>query len=1006
LALVEAAVYDPSSGTWSTATVYSNSSTPIDGYHATVAYNRVDGHLYCCHWIYDTAADLAQIATHRSPDGVTWQTVSEYALDVGVDISGSAGTGAAGYEVSRLRMGFVGGQCLLMGHVIKNDTDGTPPRRDWAAQFASQSRGARFTTVSIDQVVGTVGGALGTETSFSHHSVVVLDDTLTVVFPSSGNGVPSFSVFYTVPLPSAFSPFHNRAAGVLDDAFFAFTGDTGSGVTGPAGHVLQIGTYAVTDGDGSAWVGEDGAAYWAGRLLDPTSAVPGAAFMMISADGFKTSTGIQYAGNGGTWLVPGADASKGSVLYTGDPSTYLTDFVGVNHRGRQVLIGISETDVTTSKTLTATFLGGATTVTLPGKIAYPAPYQRSGWTESYIPFELPANVSSLTTTGAGTDTIGTDGLLNRATSSNTKYSTFAATSTVAQGVIARMGLTVTSGGARTSDQIALLVRSGDGSNDYEVSLRFDTSGFRINDNNAPGPVGTDKTSVAPSGGIDVLVAIAGGKLSVWFRALSSKSDREWNVGVSNHSLTSGSGSTNIVRFGTIQSSTNAYKIHEVHYMDGTNANGGLGGGQSNPADLRGRTFSRRGRYIGVDDGVRLSAIDGTAMADQTWNIDSAADHPISRIFHRESPSPRSQWRSVAVTSGNVPEQIIPFVLNKNASTLGAEEQGFGSTLAYLSLSGINWSAGSVRRWDVGSSAWVTVATIANSISTTYSYTRRGSELHAPSLPTTSSGRFLYENECAGWSVRFSTGIVRRITGNTAGTLASNVPGPKPTFFLDGIDGSEPTTSTITLIPDTVSMTFQTDGETGGGWALFIDAQTTAPYTVAGVSQYDARIGHLSMGRVFVFGTQYGRGRVVMYESGDLTEDTPGGTRRTVRAGPGGRSVRIAWTDPVDTTQTQGITANPDYLTSTTTAGNTAVAAAADLPFSLLGLLRRVGARDPVTYFPAIARSTGSDDVQMFVRRAEHITGTITSAGQFESVLGDEGSAEAARFSTVVIEELR
>jgi hypothetical protein len=279
-------------------------------------------------------------------------------------------------------------------------------------------------------------------------------------------------------------------------------------------------------------------------------------------------------------------------------------------------------------------------------------------------------------------------------------------------------------------------------------------------------------------------------------------------------------------------------------------------------------------------------------------------------------------------------------------------------------------------------------------------------LHAPSLPTTSSGRFLYENECSGWSVRFSTGIVRRITGNTAGTLASNVPGPKPTFFLDGIDGSEPTTSTITLIPDTVSMTFQTDGETGGGWAVFIDAQTTAPHTVAGVSQYDARIGHLSMGRVFVFGTQYGRGRVVMYESGDLTEDTPGGTRRTVRAGPGGRSVRIAWTDPVDTTQTQGLTANPDYLTSTTTAGNTAVAAAADLPFSLLGLLRRVGARDPVTYFPAIARSTGSDDVQMFVRRAEHITGTITSAGQFESVLGDEGSAEAARFSTVVIEELR
>ena len=167
--------------------------------------------------------------------------------------------------------------------------------------------------------------------------------------------------------------------------------------------------------------------------------------------------------------------------------------------------------------------------------------------------------------------------------------------------------------------------------------------------------------------LDVLGAIAGDKLSLWIRGLDSKSDREWRSLIQNHTLTSGGGSASVsatATFGTVASSTNTYKIHEFHCMTGENANGGLGGGQSNPADLRGRTFSRRGRYIGVDDGVRLSAIDGTAMADQTWNIDSAADHPISRIFHRESPSPRSQWRSVAVTSGNVPEQIIPFVLER------------------------------------------------------------------------------------------------------------------------------------------------------------------------------------------------------------------------------------------------------------------------------------------------------------------------------------------------------
>lgn len=120
-------------------------------------------------------------------------------------------------------------------------------------------------------------------------------------------------------------------------------------------------------------------------------------------------------------------------------------------------------------------------------------------------------------------------------------------------------------------------------------------------------------------------------------------------------------------------------------------------------------------------------------------------------------------------------------------------------------------------------------------------------------------------------------------------------------------------------------------------------------------------------------------------------------------------MRIAWSDPIDTTQTQGISANPDYITSTTTAGNTAVAAAKDVPFSLLGLLQRVGARDPVAYFPRIERSTGAGDTQTFLRHHTCLIGTIASAGQFESVVGEEDSntaGEAMRFSTVVIEELR
>lgn len=1001
--IVEAATYDPSAGTWSKATIYSSLSSPTDGYHPAIAYNRVDGHLYCCHWIYDSDANLAQIATHRSKDGATWEAVSEYALDAGVDISGSPGGGTAGYEVGRLRMGFAAGQCLLVAHVIANNTTSGEQPRDQLGQWFSTSRGARFSSVGIFRL----DFADGSKNIFARHSVYTYRDTLYVAWPSVISAIVNANFLYSIGLPSASSSIASRTT----TAFAASVGVLSfkEGNNSAAGRVIDYDNstnYQVTDGDGSVWVDEDGSVFGAFRLSTSSATAENAVFLVRSTDGGES---FKYTGNGDSLNTQAAAAF---VVNIGDSSTYLSDFVGVSHRGRQVLIGLSTTDVTSSTTLSATFLGGHSTVTLPGRIAYPAPYQRSSWGQSYLPFELPANISSLTTSGAGTDAIGTDGLLARSSSGNTKESHFAPTSTIAQGIIVRYAMTAVSGGSLATEANVLRVQCGDSSSTlYTAAIRFSTSGFRMIDVQDSGAtIGVDKTSVAPSGGIEVLVAVVAGKFSCWFRALNSKSDREWTSAQQNYSLNNGGGSAaNEVRFGINATSTASLKVHELHAMYGAETNGALGAGQTNPDDLRGRTFSRRGRYIGVDDGVRMSAVDGSAMADQSWNIDSAADHPISRIFHRESPSPRTQWRSTAVTSGNVAEQLIPFVLNKDATTLGAEEQGLGSTMAYIALKGINWSSGAVQRWDTGSSAWVTVATISNQITTSYSYTRRGSELHPPSLPTTSSGRYLYENECAGWTVRFASGICRKITGNTAGTLASNVSGPKPTFLLDGIDGSEPATTTLTLIPSHVCVTFHTDGETGGGWALKIDAQTTAPYKVDGTAQYDLRVGHLSLGRMFIFGTQYGRGRVTMYESGDLTEDTPGGTRRTVRAGPGGRTVRIAWPDPIDTTQTQGISADPDYITSTTTAGNTAVAAQKDVPFSLLGLLQRVGARDPVAYFSRIERSTGAGDTQTFVRHHTCLVGTITSAGQFESVVGDEDSntaGEAMRFSTVVIEELR
>jgi len=991
---VECAVYTPSTGAWSTATVHTQTASPTDGYHPCIAFNEQDGHLYICHWIYDTTAELAQIATHRSADGTTWETVSDWALDTGVDISSAT----AAYEVSRLRMAFNAGQCLLVGHVVSNNT--SLSHRDWIAQFASTSRAARFDTVEIGQV--TILG--GTEVFFSRHSVNVVNGVLTVWYPFgtvAGGGVPAIGLLGKVPLPSAYSKVSSRSLYLVSTANPILTFRDSGATFSP----VQYSSGKVTNGEGSVWLAEDGTIYAAHRVPigETGTASDGGTFLARSTDG---GTGWKYVGDGDSQATY---ASGALVFYSGDSATYLRDFVGVSHRGRQVLIGLSESDTTTGSHLVVLWCGGNTNVNLPARIAYPQPYQQSSWTEAYLPFELPANIASLTTTGSGTDTIGSDGYLNRATSSATRYSDFTPTTTPAQGLVVRYAHTLNSGGSNSTEADVLRIRTADGSNTYEVSLRFDSDGFRLFDVQAGAAIGADKDTVDPNSGIDVLVAVVNGKLSCWFRAISYLSDNPWTAGVQNHSLTDGgsASSSNLIRFGIGATSTVDIDVHELHYMEGAVINGALGTGFTNPDDLRGRPLPRRGRYIGIDDGVLVTALDGSAKKGDVFHIDTAYEHPLERMLHRESPSPRTAWRSTSVTSGNVAQQRIAFVANPDATTLGSEEQDLGSTLMYCTLAGINWESGAIERYDTGSSSWVSVATISNGISTTYGMIRRGNQLTVPSIPTTNTGTYFAENECAGWTVKLGT-TYRKISGNTPGTLATNISGPKPIFFLEDIDGSEPTLSTMTLIPDRVTVTFHTDGETGSGWALRIDAQQTAPYKVNGTATWDLRVGHLSLGRILVFGTQYARGRVIMWEADDLTEDTPGGTRRAVRAGPGARRVRIAWTDPVDTTQVLGGESDPDYLKSTSTAGNAAVAAQKGLPYDLLGALTRQGARDPVTYLPRIAVSTGSTDTQTFVQQQQHLLATITSAPQIESVLGEEGSGSAGelfRVATVVLEEL-
>ena len=92
----------PSATSWTTVDAHTQTSVPTDGYHPAMTL-LPDASILLAFWVYDAKADEAQLKTMRSTDdGVTWSTVSSFALDTPLDIQSTSGAGNAGFEAMRL----------------------------------------------------------------------------------------------------------------------------------------------------------------------------------------------------------------------------------------------------------------------------------------------------------------------------------------------------------------------------------------------------------------------------------------------------------------------------------------------------------------------------------------------------------------------------------------------------------------------------------------------------------------------------------------------------------------------------------------------------------------------------------------------------------------------------------------------------------------------------------------------------------------------------------------
>ena len=167
-----------------------------------------------------------------------------------------------------------------------------------------------------------------------------------------------------------------------------------------------------------------------------------------------------------------------------------------------------------------------------------------------------------------------------------------------------------------------------------------------------------------------------------------------------------------------------------------------------------------------------------------------------------------------------------------------------------------------------------------------------------------------------------------------------------------------------------------------------------------------KIGTMVLGSVVITSPQYGRGRTIAFESNVIESEMPSGTLYSQRQGAGGRVIRIAWTDGVDTSSLFADPADPDYYNLF--AGDP-IAARGDAPMNMMGLVQYVdGSRDAVVYLPSLPKLPSTHIT--LNRYHEHMLCTLGTDIQIEHVIGDElqtnNAGEVFRVSTILLREVR
>lgn len=933
---VRCAARDPSDGTIAITDIYSQTTAPTHGFFPCVVVLPSD-RLLCFHWVEDATNNLAQVRAHVSDDsGATWSVWQPYCLVDAIDI--------ATWSLRRLR----------------------------AAYAPEKSQ--------ISMLAGLYQAALANDFVFLQLASSDLGATLEAITTGDGSSLEAYPDIIASGAGFALAYIDSADSIVYKELAHAFIDH--SDLAGDAVAFAGLNAWSAAgtgDGDLALTIDEDEALYLLAR--DTTN---GSCYIKASTDGgdnWEFMSNSPRGANIGIW----SDFN--------DVATYPRYFSATHQGGRLVVAhNWAANPGNEDDSLGLLYLGGPSTHTLPGLDAFAQVIRRVGWTHTWYAIELPGD-TFWAAAGAGTEVL-TDGWDQiTTTAAQARYFDDNPAGTVAEGMGGIVHLLQASGGTLVADDIAARLRLADGVSDYDVSIRFTDTAFRVVDNNNGGATIDSVTGIDTTNGFQLIYWLGEGTFYCAYRETADTQPHRYFLPGPSSSTVSNDGATpaanNLIRWGhiAVSAAESWWRMH--HYTSDEYAGLGWAGGPTLPDDLLPRCLSASA--VELYGGAKIAASDGPIGRGDHWDLDARHRYPVEAVFAARTSSSLEPWRSEDDTVE------VTIAVACDPALLGVVESRDENDVIALDLRACNWRTAYLEGYDVGGATWVTVATIdmAHNLEQ-LNYSRTGVAIEpanaSPDQP------YLFLDECRGWTVDLGSSKLRKVAATMGGKW--DVTGRRAVLVLEGVDNTEPASGTASLWAKDAVIVVNLAGATYAGYRLRIPVQSTA--------DGDFRVGAADLGPVFASGwfDQPGWGRAIEMQERVLTTERPDGSRRSRVLGESLRVVEVGWTDGIDQQQASGGSASPDYYAGTTTGGARGIGTRGALPVDVQALIRRLrGAASVATYLPRIAVSTGAQDVQILNRREQSVRGTFSGPVRRDTVQGQELENEVSRVPKLVLTEL-